>query len=204
MKKIVLMSLVVSSLFAVEMTVKRNDVVVNINTQEFHFKKGDIQELSEGSTICFISGKGKVVIPELKKQLKKPNRCFMIPISESTASNYAADIKNKLTVAFWDSAESVRHGAGTKGETKYESAEPFVVTSEQKELIIYGKEFGPLPVTAKLINQEGKEVLVFENDDSETTIFHINKDFLKDGMKLEIYNGFEELMVRKKLTLEHN
>ena len=202
MFKIIGLSLVVSSLFAVQMNVKKGDVFVNINTQEVNLKKGEKKELQEGTTLCYIKGKGKVVIPTMKKQLKKSGRCLMIPLSTTTAQSYASSIKSMATVAFWDSSESVRHGAGTKGETEFDSDEPFVIGKKQKELIIYGKEFGPLPVMVVLKDSAGQEVMVFQNEESETTIVHIAKNQLATGMSLEVYNGFEELMLSKKIILK--
>lgn len=202
MFKIIALSLVVSSLFGVQISVKKADVLITINTQELSMQKGQKQELKEGTTLCYISGKGKVVIPELKKQLKKSGRCLMIPLTNSTAQSYASSIKDMATVAFWDSSESVRHGAGTKGETEFDSSEAFILNNEQKELLIYGKEFGPLPVVIILKDEKGNELMSFENEESETTIVHIGKNQLKTGMSVEIYNGFEELMLSKNVVVE--
>lgn len=202
MKKIVLSTCMAVSLFAVDMQVKKGDVVVSINTQEVNFKKGDVSTLDEGTTICYVSGEGKLAIPELKKQLKKAGRCLMVPISEGSATSYMADMKNKATVAFWDSSESVRHGAGTKGQTEFDAEGSFIVKAEEKELLIYGKEFGPLPVLVLLKDESGNELMSVENNESETTIVHIGKKSLKTGMSVEIYNGFEELMLSKKIVVE--
>ncbi|WP_428739696.1 hypothetical protein [Sulfurimonas sp.] len=201
-KKIALAGLAVSSLFAVDMQVKKGDVVLNINTQKVSLAKGTVQELSEGTTLCYVGGDGKVVIPSYKKQLKKAGRCFTIPLSNNSATSYLADIQNKANVAFWDASENVRHGAGTKGETKFENDDAFVLTADQKELIIYGKEFGPLPVTVSLKDKDGKEVLSFENEDSEITLVRIGKEQLKTGMRIEVYNGFEEFILNKKIIVE--
>lgn len=201
MIKLVMLVTLVSSLFAVEAKVKKADVVLSIDTKEVSLKKGSVVELTEGTTVCFVSGKGKFVIPALKKQLKKPKRCLMIPISQSELVSYTEDIKNKLTVAFWDSSESVRHGSGTKGETEYDSNENLVVSENQKELFIMG-EFGPLDVLVVLRDSDGEEVLVFENSDSDVTIVRIAKEQLKSGMKLEIYNGFEDLLLSKNIVVE--
>jgi len=202
MKKVLLLGLLISSVFSVEMKVKKADVMVSINTQEFKLKKGDVQNLEEGTTICFLSGKGKVVIPALKKQLKKPKRCLMIPISDSAVQSYASDIKGKLEVAFWDSSESVRGGKGTKGETTFESEGSFVLTQDQNELIVFGKEFGPLPVIVLLKDKDGNEVMSFENEESETTIVRIGRKQLNTGMTVEVYDGFETLLLSKTVIIE--
>jgi len=202
MLKIITGISLVTSLFAVEMTVKKDDVVVSINTQQIRLQKGQKQELAGGSTICFVDGKGKVVIPELKKQLKKPGRCLMVPLAEGSVTSYVADMKHKASIALWDSSESVRHGAGTKGQTEFENDGAFVLTPTQEELVIFGKEFGPLPVVVVLKDANGNELMSFENEESKTTLVHIGKHNLKTGMKVEVYNGFEELMLSKKVVVE--
>ena len=201
MFKLMIFLALTSSLFAVSAKVKKADVIVNINTKEVSLKKGSTIELSEGTNICFVGGEGKLVIAELKKQLKKPKRCLIIPISESQALSYATDIKNKLTVAFWDSSESVRHGAGTKGEAQYDSSQDLVIGENQSELLFMG-EFGPLEVLVILRNSEGQEILVFENSDSDITIIRIAKEQLQTGMRLEVYNGFEKLILSKRIIIE--
>jgi len=204
MKKIILVGLIINSVFGVELMVKKADVEARINTQAVHLQKGDTRTLEEGSTICFVEGGGKIVVPELKKQLKKPGRCLMVPISEGKVSSYMADLKNKATVAFWDSSESVRGGKGTKGETEFDDNGVFLITKDQQELLIFGKEFGPLPVLIVLKDATGSEIMSFENEESETTIVRIGRAQLKSGMRLDIYNGFEELMLSQKIVVEEN
>ena len=190
-----------SSLFAVGATVKKADIVVSVNAKEVALKKDAHIELTEGSTVCFVSGKGKLTIPTLKKQLKKPNRCLTLMNSVSEVTSYIKDIKNSLNVSLWDSSEDVHHGVGTKGKTEYDSNAPIVVKKGQKELVVTG-EFGPLDVTTLLLDKNGKEVMVFENTDSDITVVKIPKEQLQTGMRLEIYNGFEDLLVRKRIIIE--
>ena len=201
MFKIVVLAALMSSLFAIEAEVKKENIVVNIDTKDVSLNKDSVIDLKEGSTVCFVRGKGKLVIPLLKKQLKKPHRCLMVPISESELLSYTTDIKNKLTVAFWDSSESVRHGTGTKGATEYDSSKNIVVHKHQTELLVMG-EFGPLQVLVTLVDETGKEILVIENSDSDVTIVKIARNKLKRGMRLNIYNGFEELLLSKKIVIE--
>lgn len=201
MFKYIILLAVTSSLFAVQATVKKADIVVNINAKEMALKKGASIELPEGSTVCFVSGKGKLAIKALKKQLKKPKRCLMVPISKSQAISYMADVKKKLTISLWDSSESVRHGAGTKGQTEYDTSAPLVVKADQKELLVTG-EFGPLDVLVVLLDKEGNEVIAVENSDSDMTIVRIAREQLQTGMTLKISNGFEEVVVSKKIVVE--
>jgi len=202
MLKILLSTVIISSAFAVSVQVKKADVIASINTQEIVLKKGDTKELQEGTTLCYVKGTGKLVLPALKRQLKKEGRCLIIPLTEATASNYINDLKNRATVAIWNSKENVRHGAGTKGETEFENQGAFVLMLQQKELLIYGKEFGPLPVLVVLKDKTGKGIMSFENEESTTTLVRIGKDKLTTGMRIDIYNGFKELLLSKNIVIE--
>jgi len=42
----------------------------------------------------------------------------------------------------------------------------------------------------------------FENDESDVTFIRIAKDSLKTGMTLEVYNGFEEPLMQRKIIVE--
>ena len=201
MFKVLLLAALTSSLFAVEAEVKKASIIISVDSKKLSLKKGSRVELKEGNSVCFISGNGKLVLPSLKKQLTKPKRCVTISSSESKLLSYAQDMKNKLTVSFWDSTESVRHGTGTKGKTEYDSSENIVIGKNQKELFVIG-EFGPLDVQVVLRDSDGEEVLVFENSDRDLTLVRIPKKQLKTGMSLEVYNGFEDLLLSKKIVVE--
>ncbi|MBA3025264.1 MAG: hypothetical protein FP820_02515 [Sulfurimonas sp.] len=190
-----------SSLFAVSVEIKKSDVTLSLNTQELTLQENATRNVEEGSTICYLSGEGKINIPALKRQLKKTGQCLMIPISQSTADQYIKSIKDMTTIAYWDPSENVRHGAGTKGELEYESKELHIAKG-QAELIINGKEFGPLPVVALLKDKEGNEIAKFENEESDTTFFRISRYFLNKSARLEIYDGFDKLLLSQKIILE--
>jgi len=202
MQKLLLIGLMISSLSAIDVKVKKGDVNLSINTHKLSMQKGQTRELKEGSTICYVSGDGKLVIKELRVQLKKAGRCVMIPISKESASSYMVDMKNKMKIAFWDSTESVRHGVGTKANTEFDSSKNIFITAQQKELLLYSKEFGPLPVNVMLKDKNGQVLMNVENESSDITIVHIAKGQLKTGMHIEVYNGFDELLLSKKIIVE--
>ena len=201
MLRFICLALLASPIFAMTIYVSKGDVLISENSKDLLLKNGASKEVASGATLCYKSGKGKVKIPELKRQLKKPGRCIMIPLEESAVNKQIDSIKNMVKVSFWDSSESVKHGVGTKGETEFEDTGAIIVSKEQKELIIYGKEFGPLPVRIVLKDKKGNEVSVFENEESEITMFRINRQQLHSGMSIEIYNGFDELLINKNIIV---
>ncbi len=202
LKKLLIGSVLISTLNAVNVEVKKADVLVNINTQEVLLKKGEVKNLQEGTTICYMDGKGKLTFKELKKQLKKKGRCLMIPLNKSASKNYLADMKHKFEIAYLDSSESISHGTGTKGQTIFKKSGKLLVKAKDSELIIYSKEFGPLPVSIVLKNKNGKKLMHFENDESDITFIRIAKRFLKTGMVVEVYNGFEEQLMQRQIILK--
>lgn len=202
MKSIIMAVLVASSALATTMEIKKAEVVVSVNTLTTRLKVGTTLDILEGTTVCYVKGKGKVIFPQLKKQLKKRGRCLLVPLSEENSESYIADIKNKITVAFWDSSESVHHGSGTKGNKEFTNSTPIIVSKSQNELVLYGKEFGPLPVTVVLKDKKGQILEHFENDESETTLVRISRAQFQEATSLEIYNGFEEKILTKEIKLK--
>lgn len=197
MLKVLLLFIVVGSVYAVELVVKKADVEVNINSQKLTLSKGKKINLEEGSTICYLAGKGKIVISELKKQLKKPGRCLSVPISESMAEVYMKSLKKAIVTNFLDSTERVKHGVGTKGINNGAQ-----IGFTETELVIISEEFGPLPVTAVIKDESGEELYSFENEESDVTAFRISKSLLKPGMVVEVYNGFEEFLLDEKIVIQ--
>jgi len=202
LKYLLIGSVLVSTLSAVNVKVKKADVLASINTQEVLLKKGEVKNLQEGTTICYMDGKGKLTFKELKKQLKKKGRCLMIPLDKSDSKSYLEDMKHKFEVAYLDSSESVNHGTGTKGQATFKEDGELLIKAKDSELVIYSEEFGPLPVSIILKDKDGNEVMEFENDESDVTFIRIAKDSLKTGMTLEVYNGFEEPLMQRKIIVE--
>jgi len=82
-KKIVLFSLFSSLIFGYSVEVKRDKVSLKINGKLKQFKVGDKFTLKSGDRICFMEGKGRVVIigdNNYKKQLNRhTKKCKIMP-----------------------------------------------------------------------------------------------------------------------------
>ena len=66
-------------LFANSLVVKKSDVTVLLNNVEKSLSKGNTLVLDYGTSICFKSGKGRVVINK-RIQLKKTGKCYLVPV----------------------------------------------------------------------------------------------------------------------------
>lgn len=77
MRTIYILLLLVNTLFAVSIEVKRGDIVVSIESENKILKKNQVLSLSSGNTICVIEGKGQLVINnEVKISTKSRNKCY--------------------------------------------------------------------------------------------------------------------------------
>jgi len=202
MYKMLLLGLMVSPMLALTIQGQNGDVTVSINAQEITLKNNEIKEISEGATLCFVSGEGSVKIPDLKRQLKKSGQCIMTPSSESAVATQMNALKSMANSSLWDSTEKVKHGVGTKGTAEFEQGGTFTLSKEQTELVLHAKEFGPLPVIAIVKNAQNQEVIRLENEENTVTLFRIPKKLLSSGMQLEVYNGLDEKLISKKIVLE--
>ena len=201
-KMLLLLGFMISPMLALTIQGQNADVTIAINSQEMVLKSGDTKEILEGSTLCFISGEGSIKIPELKRQLKKNGQCIMLPSSDNSVASHANSLKTLASSALWDSSENVKHGTGTKGVAEFEKGGTFTLSKEQTELVLYAKEFGPLPVVAIVKNAQNQEIIRLENEDSTETLFRIPKKLLESGMQLEVFNGLDEKLISKKIEKE--
>ena len=197
-----LLGLMVSPMLALTIQVQNGDVTISINAQEITLKNNETKEVSEGATLCFVSGQGSVKIPDLKRQLKKSGQCIMTPSSEGAVATQMNTLKTMANSSLWDSTEKVKQGVGTKGTAEFEQGGTLALSKEQTELVLHAKEFGPLPVVAIVKTATNQEVMRLENEENIVTLFRIPKKLLSSGMQLEVYNGLDEKIISKKILVE--
>lgn len=193
-----------SFIWANELTVKRGAVKASINGKEFSFKNTDSLVLEKGSYVCYISGKGRIVINK-KIQLfsKTQNKCFQIPIPKNLEASYFINkAKEIATVVFIDSSENVRDGVSTKGAKAINDNKEIIVSVTSKNLIIYSKEFGPHPVRVNIKDTKGEIMSSFVNEENDITYFKIDSNILKTNYRLEVLSGFDEVLINKKIVKE--
>lgn len=189
-------------MFANGLVVKNGDVVITLNNVEKSLKDKESLALDFGSTVCFKSGEGRVLINE-KIQLKKPNKCYLVPTpKEFDIKDYALKAKDLISVAMIDSTEKVKSGVSTKGVNDLDDGTDIVLKSSAEDLVVYSDKFGPLPIIVNLKDENGNVLMSVENEQSDITLFKVAGNTIKTGYKVEVLNGFDEVLVSKKIIKE--
>lgn len=66
------------------------------------------------------------------------------------------------------------------------------VFASDKTIILTSNSFGPLPVTFKLVDDQGNHILEETNKDNVTSKFKIPVKQLTTGATLQVFNAFDE------------
>ncbi len=203
MRSIIFVLVATLSLFAGELIVKKGDVVIGLNGVDKALKKGDKITLEDAVLVCFKSGNGRVVINKRRQLSKKSKKCYQTPIPKGfSIESYMAKAKNVVSVAFLDSAETVRHGVSTKSIKDFDDKKDILVKSGSEEVVIYSEEFGPHPILISLKDNNGKEILSYENEENDVTFFKVKSSSVQTGYTVEVKNGFDEVLLSKRIVKE--
>jgi hypothetical protein len=204
MKKILLVGCLILSSFASELVIKKADVLGSINGKVIAFNKGENLILTEGTHVCYVSGEGRLVINK-KTQLfsKTKKKCYQLPIPKGfDLKSYKDKATEMFVVAFIDSKDEIKNGVSTKGSKEFDSKGNIILSSKDKELVIFSKEFGPHPITVNIKNSEGKILNTFVNEENDITFFKVDSSTVKTGYKLEVLSGFDEVLINKSIIKE--
>ena len=203
MKKLIIFFLFVCISFANELEIKKAEVTLSINAEEYTFKKGHKLKLEVASNICYINGKGRILINKKVQLFSKTKKCHQLEIPKGfDIGKYLKKNKERFVLAFIESKEKVRNGVATKGSKGFDDKEDILIRKDQKELLLYSKEFGPHPIVVNIKNTQNKIIASFVNEENDITFFKVNASLLKTDYKLEILNGFDEIIVEKKIVKE--
>ncbi|MDD3008783.1 MAG: hypothetical protein PHQ70_07955 [Arcobacter sp.] len=199
----ILGSLFVAStlMFANGLVVKNGDVLITLNNVEKSLKNNENLALDFGSTVCFKGGEGRVLINE-KIQLKKPNKCYLVPTpKEFNIKEFVSEKTQPLLLTKIDSTEKVKSGVSTKGTNDLDDGKDILLKGND-DLIVYSDMFGPLPVTVNLKDEKGNILMSVENEDNDITLFKVVGNSVKTGYKVEVISGMEEVLIDKKIVKE--
>jgi len=193
---------VLHMLFAGSLLVTEGDVKLLINGETIDVKKDQNMTLEEGSMVCFLEGKGTVLIDKKKVLDKKTHECYQLPISEDFDIDGFMSSKQH-SVAVLEKEEEAAGSRGTKGISAVPADEEELVLSKtDKEVIIYNENYGPLPVTLNIKKQDGTTVREFVNEENSKTFFRIPASYLEENAKIEVTNAFGDTLLNKKVEIK--
>jgi len=203
MKYLILLLLSLQTLFASTVQVKDGVAKVQVNADVKTYNAKDTFQVFAGDTICFIDGNGRLIIDSKRQLSNKSKTCFIVPVTnEFDLEKYLASVKDKVYVVFFDSTERVRHGVSTKGSFIEEGISEINLLKGE-DLLIHSDTFGPLPVYILLINENGKVMQTISNEDQEITFVNIKSATLQNGYKIEIKNGFNQVLLKKQIFINN-
>ena len=124
------------------------------------------------------------------------------------AGNYTFEAfgKNKTKRTLTDMSQFVSKNISRKRENTdviSECKDVDMFTSDDK-MILTSNSFGPLPVIFKIINKQGKEIVIQTNEDNLTSRFEIPTQKLKNGSKLQVLNAFDEMLFCNIIHIKEN
>lgn len=197
------LTLLASSLvLANSLVVKKGDVEISLNNLPKKMKKGEELSLDYGTSVCFMEGKGRIVVNK-RIQLKKPGKCYLVPVPEGfSIKKYAKKLENAITVTMIDSSEDVRHGVSTKAVVNIDDKKDIILPKNDKELIIYSNKFGPHPVTINLKDNKGNILFSVENEENDITFFKVAASSVKTNYRIEVLDGFGGILIDKRIVKE--
>jgi esterase/lipase superfamily enzyme len=180
------------------LTVKDGDATILINGQEFKVPKDHNLTIKPGTMVCFVSGSGTAVIDKKIKLNSKNKNCYQVPLENDTdLETLLSSIKEEAIIDVEkESTPSSSRGIEALKVVKGTISLP----PSKKEVVIYGKDYGPLPVTLSIKKPDGTGVKEIVNEERTTPLFRIPANYLENDSKIEMTNAFGDKLLDKKVS----
>lgn len=208
MKKLLISLLFITNLFAFNAEVKKADVKLQVNDNTVEYKKGDTFNLNGGDIICFVDGKGRVIIKgdSYKKQLSKRSKlCKKLPLSKESSINYVAQIQSKIVNVLASAQEEEVDGVSRKSvDNSSTIGKDIVVDSKKKFIVIESENWGPLPVTLAVYDKNNNRIEESVNEEDVETSFIIPSSVITrdGGSRIEVLNAFGDQLLNSKVQIK--
>jgi len=189
MNKVILTTiLATATLWAVNATVKYENVKVKIGDEVKTYKRGATFEVEYNQKVCLLSkGFGLVMIDEYG-QIDEDKPCGTVKksvdvVPETTISVVLHGVTRKI-------GDTRRAGANIRTDAMLGKMEKeLVIDKNATEIIIENKTWGPLPITLTVVDKEGKEQSKKVNKNNAlTTRFSLSNKLFQNGDKFVVTN----------------
>ncbi len=207
MKSKIILFLILSFtiLFASHLTVKDGDVILLINGQEFEVPEDHNLTMKPGTMVCFVKGRGKVIINGKKELDHKTKECYQVPIDDTfDIKQFLSTAEDKTIVKTGTISSSGEDAVIHRGIAVADDGigVPGTVTIKpsDKEVVIYDKSYGPLPVTLSIKKPDGTVTKKIVNEENTNTLFRIPATILDNDSHIEVTNAFGDILLDKKVS----
>jgi len=187
--KIVLTTIIATAtLWAVNATVKYDDVKVKIGDKTSSYKQGEHFEVAYNQKICLLTKGDGLVSIEGYGQIDEYDPCGRVEKSVKIAPETTIRvIVNEMTKTI---VYTPKTGAGVRDDTKLDKmVQELMIDKNATEIIIENKTWGPLPITLTVMDKNGKERAKKSNkSNSLLTHFVISNQLFQEGDKFVVTN----------------
>ena len=205
MKKLTILFALSATLFGYEAEIKKAEVELIINKQNIKHSIGDKFSLNSGDIICLIGGDGRVVIKgkDYKKQIsKKGQLCRHLPSGNKSNENFADSIKNSVIALFGKSKETSKAGVSRKAVVNTNIYKKDIILTNKDTFLAIENDTWTLPVTLTLQDNKGKTIKTLTNEEDLLTSFILPKSILKNGYKVMVKDGLDDIVVDAKIVIK--
>ncbi len=197
-----------SMLWSYTAEIKKESVTLQINDTVTTFKAGETPRLNGGDIVCFVEGKGRVLLvgEGYKKQLTRHSRtCKQLPLSktEDASKSYVNVAQEHIASFFADAKESEVSGVSLRNVTVEQAdVKEIVVTPGTRFITLGGEKWGPLPVSLEILDDKGGVIETVVNDEDVPASFILKADQLQEGNILRVSNAFEDLLAELEIVID--
>lgn len=203
MKKWIYIWFMVSTLvLGYDVEVRKASAKLLVNGEQKLYKVGAEDTFLPGDLVCFLEGEGRVLIlgKRYKKQLSKHNKaCKHLPSEDGKTVGYVQSIKGSIVSVFADAQEKSVNGVSRKGADQEEFTKPIRLHKDTKFVALTSKKWGPLPITLKITDKNGKVKEKMVNEEDTETNFIVLTELVSGGCTITVCNAFDETLLKSKV-----
>lgn len=187
---------------AVTIDIKDGDVEMKVNGEVQNYREGESFISTPGESLCFINGKGRVLIDGKRQLTNKNKNCFIVPVTNDfNVQQYLQSVKDKVYIVFFNSTEKVRHGVSVRN-VNTKKGEEIINLTQMQDIVIYSDIFGPPPIYVSIINNKGEVVEKYTILEEKRTLVRFSNILFSSGYFIKVENKFDQILMNKKIIIE--
>lgn len=199
------LTVLVSVVFANSLLVKEGDVRVEIDLKEYNLTKDDKQELKAGAKVCVKDGNGTVLINnEVVLSNDINNSCVEIAKKKKFNFKEWFEKHKKVVLAlFSEEKEQTKLAVTRKGGEAETAIGTISLKSSDEYLVIKNDTWSPNPITLKVLDGNGNVVHKDIHEEGDTALFIVSREVLRDGYRVLVSDGFAGLVVDVEVKVDN-
>jgi hypothetical protein len=195
MKLLVSILLSATALFSGHLIVKDNSIDITINEVKYNLREKEKLDFDDGSTLCVVDGKGRIIINGHKQLSIASKNCIQTKVENSSLEDTIfSSLQKALILTFSKTEETFVNGVSSKGNDIDNKKQVIKIKTSKKYIVIRGNSSGPLPITLQILNEKNEIIKKILNEDNQNSIFIINNSSLFNNYHIKILDGFGKII----------